>query len=82
MSMVKSLGAMDYPGVSRRCQSVAANENSESDPPPIGTQKVPLDHISSAAARFIFSTTAALRNEPLTTGVTKKEHTKTTGHQI
>ena len=65
--MVKSLGAMDSPGVSRRSQSAAANRKEESDPPPIGTQKVPLDHISSAAARFIFSRTAVLRNEPLTT---------------
>ena len=36
-------------------------------PPPIGAQKVPLDHISSAAARFIFSTSAVRRSEPLTT---------------
>ena len=67
MSMVKSLGAMDSPVVSRRFQSVAANGKKGSDPPPIGTQKVPLDHISSAAARFTFSITAVRRNEPLTT---------------
>ena len=66
-SMVKSLGATESPGVSGRHQSVAANGKTESSSPPIGTQKVPLDHISSAAARFIFSTAAALRNEPLTT---------------